>query len=246
MGDGRRASPSCRPWKDRKTRFRTGRVLSLCCWRGLAFINRPTDEDGGGGLLSSYPSPHLSGTALSFFFPFSFLFLHFLNSFLFQGMCAASRSNAAPAGVYRGTTSAEGTQGPPVAGHRGRSKAGMKGGNTRWLYFPSRKKEKNRKALSSTEITLRCTCKAARIPKQGHKWNAGKCWWSAAWKHLALHVVTYLHSPFPLEVASHHPPFRHDSVGREHFRPVEQMKNIRNTTNVEVQTVKQDVRIKGD
>lgn len=52
------------------------------------------------------------------------------------------------------------TQGPPVAGHRGRSKAGMKGGNTRWLSFPSRKK-KERKALSSTEITLRCTCKAA-------------------------------------------------------------------------------------
>lgn len=96
---------------------------------------------GGGAFVQLPLSSPLWNCAL-LFFPFSFLFLHFLNSFLFQGMCAASRSNAAPAGVYRGTTSAEGTQGPPVAGHRGRSKAGMKGGNTRWLSFPSRKKKR--------------------------------------------------------------------------------------------------------
>lgn len=52
--DGRRASPSCRPWKSRTTRFRAGRVLSLCCCGGLAFINGLLwrGEESGGLLLS--------------------------------------------------------------------------------------------------------------------------------------------------------------------------------------------------
>lgn len=60
--------------------------------------------------------------------------------------------------------------------------------------------------------------------------NAAALWWSTVQHlvhHLLLvfnHLVTYLHSPFPLDVGSHLPPFRHDSVGSEHFRPVDQMK----------------------
>ncbi len=56
--------------------------------------------------------------------------------------------------------------------------------------------------------------------------NANVLWWSAV-QPCCSNGVTYLHSPFPLEVASHLPPFRHDSVGREHFRPVEHMKMIK-------------------
>lgn len=83
---------------------------------------------------------------------------------------------------------------------------------------------------------------------------------AASVKHLFLlfsHlVVTYLHSPFPFEVASHLPPFRHDSVGREHFRPVDHMKNIFKTSlnqrelntcsTCKIHTVNQAVRINRD
>lgn len=53
------------------------------------------------------------------------------------------------------------------------------------------------------------------------RWSASP----ASSASLVAVFVTYLQSPFPLEVASHHPPFRHDSVGREHFRPVEHTRN---------------------
>lgn len=62
-------------------------------------------------------------------------------------------------------------------------------------------------------------------------------------KHLLHHtflpfclLVTYLHSPFPLDVASHLPPFRHDSVGREHFRPVEHIQNMKTHNELTRQT----------
>lgn len=53
-------------------------------------------------------------------------------------MCVASQSNVAPGGVQE-HTSPEETQGPPVAGQRARSKAGMKGGNM-WPLFLSNQK----------------------------------------------------------------------------------------------------------
>lgn len=77
--DGRRASPSCRPWKNRTTRFRAGRVLSLCCCGGLAFINGLLLGGRIGGLLLSF-SFWDSGSARFIFSPiqsfsrFSFFF----------------------------------------------------------------------------------------------------------------------------------------------------------------------------
>lgn len=96
MGDGRRASPSCRPWKSRKTRFRTGRVLSLCRAKGDLHSLRGWWR--GGALcvcvcVSGLPfliSPALWGCSL-------FSFLHSFKVFSFQGMCA--ESNAALGGV---------------------------------------------------------------------------------------------------------------------------------------------------
>lgn len=60
-------------------------------------------------------------------------------------MCAASRSNAAPAGVYRGTTSAEGNSRAPGC----RAQGPLKGWNERGEYavaFFSEQKKKGKKS----------------------------------------------------------------------------------------------------
>lgn len=75
-------------------------------------------------------------------------------------------------------------------------------------------------------------CTNSKTPERSGKGCRGIT--GNAVQHLVLHVlllhscvvITYLHSPFPFEVASHLPPFKHDSVGREHFRPVGHRKNI--------------------
>lgn len=90
-----------------------------------------------------------------------FSFLHFLNSFLFQEECVQPHEAV---WLLEGTpehTGPEETQGPPlVAGHRARSKAGMKGGGICGPLFSFQPK----KNLSSGKITLHY----AAPPKQ-HK-----------------------------------------------------------------------------
>lgn len=116
--------------------------------------------------------------------------------------------------------------------------APLKGWNERgnmWpLFFLAKK------ALSSTKIRLHCASKAAKIPKHQNKQHTMQkynrkcscivmvCSAASAVSLVAAfsHLFTYLHSPFPFEVASHLPPFRHDSVDREHFRPVDHIKKF--------------------
>ena len=76
--------------------------------------------------------------------------------------------HGAMCGSWRDTGAEEETQGPPVAGHRARSKAGMKRREYVAPFFSSPTKKKI-KALSSTKITLRCTSKATQIPKHKNK-----------------------------------------------------------------------------
>lgn len=88
-------------------------------------------------------------------------------------------------------------------------------------------------------------CTNSKIPERGgmcriQRYNRKCCCtqWPAV-QHLVLHVlllytcvvITYLHSPFPFKVASHLPPFKHDSVGREHFRPVGQKEHLNTRLN---------------
>lgn len=97
-----------------------------------------------------------------------------------------------------------------------------------FFFAPRTKKKKSH--FQVPKITPRCTSEAARIPKRHNKRQTRmqplrRSASPASSASLVAAFVTYLHSPFPLEVASHHPPFRHDSVGREHFRPVEHTRN---------------------
>lgn len=87
IGDGRRANPSCRPWKGRKTRFKTGRVLALCWLRSLAFIKKP-GRGGSSFVQLPFLSP-LYHTGLALFFP---EFLHSSDSFLFLWECVRPHS----------------------------------------------------------------------------------------------------------------------------------------------------------
>lgn len=189
-------------------------------WWGLAFIKRPSKKKrGGGGLLSSYPyftSPELH----------SFWISSLLKLFSFQRICAASESNAAPGGLQEHTGPAE-TGGPPVAGWRASSKGWNEKGDTRPLFFLTKKHFQVSK-LHYTALVQLCKFQTPRTNNTVTTWgNAAGLWRSSRTSLVAgfHHLVAYLHSPFPFAVASHLPPFRHDSVGREHFRPVEQIKD---------------------
>lgn len=158
IGDGRRANPSCRPWKGRKTRFKTGRVLALCWLRSLAFIKKP-GRGGGSFVQLPFLSP-LYHTGLALFFSrISSLFWLFSFSL---GMCAASQRNVTP-GDTESTLGPVKTQGPPlVAGHRARSKAGMNSAQIFPFFSSSLWKE----AFSRTKFTLHWSSEAPHGPQR--------------------------------------------------------------------------------
>lgn len=95
--------------------------------------------------------------------------------------------------------------------------------------FLSDKKHFQVSKLHYTALVQLCKFQTSRTNNIVATWgNAAGLWRSSQTSLVAAccHLVTYLHSPFLFVVASHLPPFRHDSVGREHFRPVEQNKDL--------------------
>lgn len=212
MGDGRRASPSCRPWKSRKTRFRTGRVLSLCQVKGDLHSLRGWWR--GGGLCvcvcvcpaSPFSSPQHSEAALSFHFCTP------LKSFLFRE--CVQRAMQLSEG-YRSTAAQRKLKGLWLLSRETAQRLELKGGICGLFFFPTRK-EVPRLPHSALlrPYKLQVTHKKDSYGVSSLPAAASSC--------VALRLpVTYLHSPFPFGVASHLPPLRHASVGREHLRPVE-------------------------
>lgn len=138
-------------------------------------------------------------------------------------MCAASESYAAPGGLQE-HTSPEETGGPPVAGCRAGSKGWNEKGDMRPFFFLTKNTFKCQN-YTTLHLYSYASLKPRKQITQIQLLGCGDYGTSlvAAFHHL----VSYLHSPFPLALASHLPPFRHDSVGRVHFRPVEQIKDDR-------------------
>lgn len=122
----------------------------------------------GGGFCPA--TPLLTSLELrSPFFSILLLISSLLKLFSFSGnVCSLAEQCGSCRGI-QGHNQRRGNSRAPGCWAQGPLKGWNERGEYAVAFFSEQKKEKNRKALSSTEITLRCTCKAARIPKQGHK-----------------------------------------------------------------------------